>query len=139
MTLPKRILNYLAEIDTDRTCAVVKVTEAVMGMDKRHFKPVQLVDMAPGKSLIVVGPNRILKHVPGLKLIEIAPARFLLTIPSGTPLEALEVSMNDLFHNPKVEKNEREIAILTELINLIGEQRREQRLSKAELILIDTR
>jgi len=138
MTLPKRILDHLAEIDPDRTCAVVKVTEAVVGMDKKHFKPVELVEMAPGKSLIVVGPSRVLKHVTGLKLIEIAPARFLLTIPSGTPLEALEVSLNDLINNPKLEKNERESTVLKELIHLIGQKRRDQRLSKAEVIIINT-
>ena len=46
MTLPERILDRLAEIDPDRTRAVVKVTEAVTGMDGGPFKPVQLVEIA---------------------------------------------------------------------------------------------
>ncbi len=93
MTLPERILDLLAEIDPDRTCAVVKVTEAVVGAGKGHFKPVELVEMAPGKSLIVVGPSKALRKIPWIKLIEIARTRYLLTIPSGTSIEALEVAL----------------------------------------------
>jgi hypothetical protein len=138
MTLPERILNQLAEIDPDRACAVVKVTEAVAGTDKGRFKPVELVEMAPGKSLIVVGPSKALRQIPWLKLIEIARARYLLTIPSGTPIEALEVALRDLFRNPDLQKNERENTVLHELLNLIGQQRRSQHLSKAEILIIDT-
>ena len=50
MILPERILDQLAEIDPDRTWAVVKVTEAAVGTDKGRFKPVELVEMSPGKS-----------------------------------------------------------------------------------------
>jgi len=138
MTLPERILELLAEIDPDRTCAVVKVTEAVVGTGKGHFKPVELVEMAPGKSLIVVGPSKVLRKIPWLKLIEIARTRYLLTIPSGTSIEALEVALGDLSRNPELQKNEHENAVLHELLNLIGHQRRAQRLSKAEILIIDT-
>jgi hypothetical protein len=138
MTLPERILDQLAEIDPDRTCAVVKVTEAVVGTSKGHFKPVELVEMAPGKSLIVVGPSKALKKIPWLKLIEISQTRYLLTIPSGTPIEALEVALGDLFRVAELHKNEREITILKELLDLIGHQRRARRLSKAEILVIDT-
>ena len=138
MTLPERILDQLAAIDKDRTCAVVKVTEAVVGTEKGHFKPVELVEMALGKSLIVVGPSKALRKIPWLKLIEIARTRYLVTIPSGTPIETLEVALRDLFHSPELQKNEREIPILQELLDLIGHQRRAQRLSKAEILVIDT-
>jgi hypothetical protein len=138
MTLPERILDQLAEIDPDRTCAVVKVTEAVVGTAKGRFKPIELVEVAPGKSLIVVGPSKVLRKIAGLKLIEIARARYLLTIPSGTPIEALEVALRDLSHDPKLQKNERENTVLKELLNLIGHQRRTKRLSKAEILIIDT-
>lgn len=136
MTLPKRILDQLAEIDPDRTRAVVKVTEAVMGTAK-EFKPVELVEMTPDKSLIVVGPSKALRQIPWLKLIEMAPARYLLAIPPGTPIEALEVALRDLFFNPDLQKNERENTVLSELINLLGQQRRNLRLSKAEILIVD--
>lgn len=138
MTLPERILDQLAEIDPDRTCAVVKVTEAVAGVGKGKFKPVELVEMAPGKSLIVVGPSKVLRKIAWLKLIEIARARYLVTVPSGTPIEAVEVALRDLFHNPELQKNEREKAVLNELLNLIGHHRRSQHLSKEEILVIDT-
>jgi hypothetical protein len=138
MTLPERILDQLAEIDPDRTRAVVKVTEAVAGIGGEGFKPVELVEMAPGKSLIVVGPTKALKQIPWLKLIEIGRARYLLAIPSGTPIEALEVDLRDLCHNPELQKNEHETTVLQELLNLIGQQRRTRRLSKAEILIIDT-
>ncbi|MGA3086799.1 MAG: hypothetical protein ABSE95_18765 [Thermodesulfobacteriota bacterium] len=139
LTLPERIVDQLAEIDPDRALAVVKATEAVMGTGKGHFKPVELVEMAPGKSLIVVGPSKTLGKIPWLKLIEIARTRYLLTIPSGTSIEALEVALGDLSYNPELQKNEHENAVLHELLNLIGDQRRAQRLSKAEILIVDSR
>lgn len=138
MTLPQRILDQLAEIDPDRTWAVVKVTEAVAGAGAGRFKPVDLVEMAPGKALIVVGPSEALRRIPWLNLIEINRARYLLTVPTGTPVEALEVALRDLSQDPELQKNERESAVLQELLNLIGRQRRTRRLSKAEILIIDT-
>jgi len=138
MTLPERILSRLAQIDPDRACAVVKVTEAVGGTGMDGLKPVELVEMAPGKSLIVVGPSRALMQIPWLKLIEIAPTRYFLTVPSGTPVEVLEVALRDLSHDPDLQANERENSVLQTLLNLIGDRRRTQRLSKAEILIIDT-
>lgn len=136
MTLPERILEQLAAIDPDRARAIVKVTEAVAGANPRRFKPIQLVEMAPGKSLIVVGPSRALKKIPWLNLIEITPARYLLTIPPGTAIESLEVALLDLLHDPDINQNER--AILHELMNLIGHQRRTKCMSKAEIVVINS-
>lgn len=138
MTLPERILGHLAEIDPDRTCAVVKVTEAMVGTGKRSSKPLELVEIAPGKALIVVGPSKALRKIPGVKLIQIARGRYLVTIPLGTPVEVLEVALRDLSHNSELQKNERENSILNELLNLIGHKRRARHLSKAEILIIDT-
>jgi hypothetical protein len=138
MTLPIRILDRLAEIDADRANAVVKVTEAVTGIDRQHFKPVELVEMFPGKSLIVVGPSLALRKISWLRLIEIAPARYLLTLPPGTSIEALEVALYDLVSHQDPHLGEAENVILRELLNLLGHQRRAQRLSKAEILIIDS-
>jgi len=138
MTLPVRILDQLAEIDPDRTCAVVKITEAVVGNAEGYFKPVELVEMAPGKSLIVIGPSKTWKKIPGLKLIEISPARYLLTITSGMSIEALEVTLRDLLHHLESKKNEPENPILLELLNLLGQKRRAQHLSKAEILIVES-
>jgi hypothetical protein len=138
MTLPVRILEQLAVIDPDRTLAVVKATEAVMGSDGKQSKPVELVQMAPGKSLIVVGSSLVLRQIPWLKLIEIAPARYFLTIPSGTPIEVLEVALRDLANDSEQSYNQRELQVLNDLLQLIGKHRRSMRFSKAELLIIDT-
>jgi hypothetical protein len=136
MILPTRVLDALSRVDTDRARAVVKVTEAVMGTDKRHSEPVELVEMAANKFIIVVGASETLKRIPSLKLIEIAPGRHLLTISSGTPVEALEVALSDMIHEPKHQGNEPETRIMRELLNLIGAHRRTRRLTKSEILII---
>ena len=138
MTLPVRILEQLALIDPDRTLAVVKATEAVTGSGGKPSKPVELVQMASGRSLIVVSSSLALRQISWLRLIEIAPARFLMTVPSGTPIEALEVALRDLVNDPKQPKNLRETQVLEDLLQLIGQHRRSMRLSKAELLIIST-
>jgi hypothetical protein len=138
MTLPERILERLACIDEDRAQAVVKVTEAVSGAGEKAFKPVELVEMAPGKSLIVVGSSKALWGIPWLKMIEIAPMRYLLTVPSGTAVEVLEVALRDQFNDPDFQKDDWEVSILRELLSLIGHQRRSRRLSKAEILIVST-
>jgi hypothetical protein len=120
MTLPVRILDDLAKIDPDRAKAVVKATEAVLGGVTGPLKPVDLVEVAPGKSMIVIGPCPPLKQISWLKLIEIVPVRFLLAIPPGTPIEALEVALRDLVHARDPKSDPLEAAVLGELIDLIS-------------------
>ncbi len=139
MTLPERILKILVGIEPDRATAVVKVTEAVAGTGSGAFKPVELVEMAPGKSLIVVGPSRALEAISGLKMIEISRTRYLLAIPSGTPIEAFEISLHDLLARPELKEDGREWTLLQDLARLIGHQRRNNKLSKAEVLIIDSR
>ena len=128
----------LAAINKDRAQAIVKITDAVAGGGRRRHLPVELVEMSPGKSLIVVGPSQVLKNVPMLKLIEIAPARYLLTIPPGTAVESLEIVLHDMLNDPSVRHDEREHTILHELITMIGHQRRTKRMSKAEILIINS-
>jgi hypothetical protein len=138
VTLPERTLLQLAAINEDRAQAIVKVADAVAGSGRRRLAPVELVEMSPGKSLIVVGPSQALKRIPFLKLIEIAPARYLLTISSGTAVESLEVVLHDMLNAPNVRHDEREHVILHELITLIGHQRRTKRMSKAEILIVNS-
>lgn len=137
VTLPERTLSQLAAIEPDRARAIVKITDAIVGGERRRRSAVELVEMAPGKSLIVVGPSQALKRIPFLKLIEITPARYLLTITSGTAAESLEVALHDMLNAPTPPHDEREHAILLELTNMIGHQRRTQRMSKAEILIVN--
>ncbi|MDD5678637.1 MAG: hypothetical protein PHW60_11730 [Kiritimatiellae bacterium] len=138
VTLPERTLSQLAAINVDRARAIVKVTDAVAGGEQRRSRPVELVEMSPGKSLIVVGPCPTLNSISFLNLIEIAPARYLLTILPGTAVESLEVVLRDMLHDPNAHYDEREHAILLELLNLIGHQRRTKHMSKAEILIVNS-
>ena len=139
MTLPERILAQLAAIDADRARAIVKVTDAVVRGSPQRVHSVELVEMLPGKSLIVVGPSQALHRIPFLKLIEIAPARYLLTVLSGTAVESLEVVLRDMLHHHGLLHDARERALLTDLLDMIGHQRRTQCLSKAEILIVDSK
>jgi len=138
VTLPEHTLAELAAIDKDRARAIVKITDAVNGGGRRPLRPVELVEMSPDKSLIVVGPSKVLKRIPFLQLIEIAQSRYLLTLPSGTAVESLEVALNDMLNDADLEQDPRERDLLRELVTLIGRQRRSQRMSKAEILIISS-
>ena len=134
VTLPDRILHKLQSVNPDRCRAIVTCVEAVTGEGDRPLKPIELIEVAPGKALIVVGPSRSLMQIEWLRLVVIAPARYLLVLPSGTPIELLEVTIHDLLKN--LAQNDDERVLLTELLDIIGRQRREQTISKAELLFV---
>jgi hypothetical protein len=137
VTLPDRTLRQLASVTPDRARAIVKVTDAAVGSDEKGRKPVEVVEVSPGMGLIVVGPSRSLKQIPWLRLAEIAPARYLLAVPSGTAIETLEVEVTDLLEGLPVEE-EHERQLLTELRSYISKLRRGRKMSKAELLFIET-
>jgi hypothetical protein len=132
VTLPERILKDLQSINPDRSRAIVKCVETLMEKGGRSLKHVQLIEVVPGKALIVVGPSLYLRQIEWLQLVEITPLRYLLVLPSGTPVEALEVTIQDLLG--QVDPDSDEKVILTELLDVIGFQRRDRSISKAELL-----
>ena len=135
VTLPERILQDLHSINTDRSRAIVKCVEAVMAKGDSPFKSVELIELIRGKALIVVGQSPSLQQIEWLRLVEIAPFRFLLVLPSGTAVEVLEVTIQDLLRN--LDPSSSENALLKELLDVISHQRRGHSISKAELLFID--
>jgi hypothetical protein len=135
VTLPERILRELQSIDHDRSRAIVKCVEAAMDGGDRPFKPVELIELTPGKALILVGSSPSLKQIEWLRLVEIAPLRNLLVLPSGTAVEVLEVTIQDILRN--LEPDQSESILLTELLDVIRHQRRSKSISKAELLFVD--
>ena len=135
VTLPERILRKLQSVNRDRSRAIVKCAEAVTGEGEHPLKPVELVEVAPGKALIVVGPSRSLAQIEWLRLVEIAPARYLLVLPSGTPVEVLEVAISDLLENLGQDGGER--VLLAGLQDILTLQRRGRTITKAELVFVD--
>jgi hypothetical protein len=138
VTLPERTLRLLAAVDKDRARAVVKVTDTALApTDRAEKKLVEVVEVMPGVGIILVGASRGLRQIPWLRLVEVAPARFLLSIPSGTPVESLEIALDDLREAvPPADGRER--AILEQLHALMRTLRRGRSVSKAEMLFVDT-
>jgi hypothetical protein len=138
VTLPERTLRLLAAVDKDRARAVVKVTDAALApTDGPQSQLVDVVEVMPGIGIILVGPSRCLRQIPWLRLVEVAPGRFLLTIPSGTPVDSLEIALHDLLETvPPADARER--VILEGLHALMRRLRRGRSVSKAEMLFVDT-
>src|SRR5690349_18001779 len=92
VTLPDSTLARLAAIDPDRSRAIVKATDAAMAAQSNGVALPELVEVAPGIRVILVGPTRSLRQIEWLRLFEVAPFRFLLIIPSGTSVDSLELA-----------------------------------------------
>ena len=137
VTLPESTLTQLEAIDSDRARAIVKATSAAMQSESKRRKSVELVEVAPGLKVIIVGPSQYLPKVKWLRLIEIAPLRFLLTIPSGTAIDSVELAIIDLLQQVKPsEKWEK--SLLEGLRDLMRDLRNEEKLSKAEVLFVGT-
>jgi hypothetical protein len=135
VTLPERTLKQLEMIHADRARAIVKVAAAALGFktSKRPF--VEVVEAYPEQSLIIVGPSKRLKEIDFLRLVEVSPSRFLLVIPSGTSIESLELAVGDLLEQtPPGDVYEH--GLLTELNRIMRQRRRQQDVTKAEILLI---
>ena len=137
VTLPRRILRELEHIDPDRAKAIVKCVEQTTGYTYPEGKAVDVVQLTKTIGLIVVPPCRSLKSIPWLQLIEITPSRFLLALPSGTTIEFLEITLVDLIENlPKEHLAEK--AVLMDLRQKLSRHRRKERLTKGEIVFINT-
>ena len=137
VTLPESTLAKLAAINPDRAQAIVQATDAAMPRKAGAHKQVELVEVVPGLGVIIVGPSRYLQKIKWLRLVQLAPMRYLLVVPSGTAVDSLEVAIIDLLEN--LDQNEEsEKATLEELRDMMRSLRLGGKLSKAELMFIDT-
>jgi hypothetical protein len=135
VTLPESTLARLAAIDPDRSRAIVKAADGAMALHDGVSLP-ELVEVAPGIRVILVGPTRCLRRIEWLRLFEVAPFRYLLVIPSGTSVDSLEVAVIDLLENLQ-DDDPMERETLEKLRRLIGTLRRGAEVSKAELLLVE--
>ncbi len=137
VTLPQRILDLLGQVDSDRARAIAKVTEAAVGRDRPENRQMEMVEIAPGRCVLVVSQSEYLRRIPWLKLVEISPARNLLIIPPGTPIETLEVSLMDMIEDTGTDP--KAVAMLKQLRTTLSRLRREGRVTKGEIIFFTTR
>jgi hypothetical protein len=138
VTLPERTLERLSLINADRARAIVTATELATATVSSQQPDVEVVEVAKGAGVILVGPNQSLRRIPWLRLVEVSPARSLLSLPSGTAVESLEIAILDLLdHLLPEEAGEREM--LLRLRELIRGFRQEQTVSKVEILIVKTR
>jgi hypothetical protein len=97
---------------------------------------VDVLEMAPNTGLFVVPAHASLNNVAWLKMIQIAPARYLLAIDPGTPIEKVEVSLMDLIDEAG-RSTPHDVPVLELLRATLGQLRRDGKVSKAEVLLID--
>lgn len=139
VTVPTRVLRMLRELNPDRARAIVRATETALGARKeRDPMRVEVVEVAPGIGLIIVGPSDSLLRIPWLRLAEIAPGRYILTIVPGTSIETIEVAIGDILED-REDMGRDERAMITEILKWIRTLRRAQNITKAELLLVSTR
>ena len=137
MVLPERTLAQLAAIDRDRARAIVKLAAHQTEGGRHGSQAVEVVSVAPGAGIILVGPLRALRRLDSLQLVEVVPGRFLLTIPTGTAIERLEMELLDLLDDlPRDMEPER--PGLEKLRALLGQQRKKRAVTKREFLLIAT-
>jgi hypothetical protein len=137
VTLPENTLARLASIDADRARAIVKATDVALAGADSERDPVELVEVAPDLSIVIVEPSRVLRTIGWLRLIEVAPLRYMLALPQGTAVDSLELTLVELLEGAE-EMDDRETLLLKQLRNLMRKSRRRGDLSKAEILFIDT-
>ena len=134
-TLPEGTLQQLAALDDDRAVAIVKAAAAATRPSNGKKPLVELMDVCAGDAVIIVAPSKCLRSIEWLHLVEITPSRFLMAVPTGTPVEALELAVADLLDNlPSREDHER--TILTELRGILSHRRRTQPIRKMEIMFL---
>jgi hypothetical protein len=137
IALPAEVVRLLETVDEDPVQAIVKLAGTGVPRGLIEGSSYEIVEVAPQKSVIIVGSETRLSRIPWLKLVEIAPGRNLIAIPSGTSLESLEISILDLIeHMPSDDLSER--TLLEDFRKYVGRLRRNRKMSKFEILIVDS-
>ena len=135
VTLPESTLEILNSIDPDRGKAIVKLAKGAVSRDGAAEELVEVVEMASGAGVIVVGPCAALRRIPFLHLVEVAPTRFLLALDQGHDFKALELALIDAsIEVPDGEHRER--LLIERLLEAVREVRRSDSGRSAEILLV---
>ena len=134
VTLPESTLEKLKQLDRDRARAIVKAVNGYPGGNA----PLPGVEIAPAaqcSSLLIVPANVSLRRLPWLKLLEVVPGRFLIAVAPGTPIERIEIGLNDLIDDAPGQFPE-ELDMLLSLRDAVNNLRRGKQLQKNEILVI---
>ncbi|WP_170157005.1 hypothetical protein [Roseimicrobium gellanilyticum] len=135
LTLPEETLNDLLKIDRDRSQAIVKLTKSALGKDESPRSMVEVVEMVADIGLLVVGPSALLRRIPFLHLVEVSAGRYLMALAPGNDVKSLEIAITDIVDDLP-EREERERALLLELLGHLRKLRKKDRVSMAELLFV---
>nr|WP_321467395.1 hypothetical protein [uncultured Desulfobulbus sp.] len=136
LTLPKRILQNLEDIDKDRAKAIVKCVETVLSLGSEAENNVELINISEDAAVLAIGPCRSLESIPWLHLVEITPSRYLLTVPTGTPMTSLEVALLDLIETLP-EEHKSDLETLLEIRLQLSQHRRQDQVNTREMFLLN--
>jgi hypothetical protein len=135
VTLPERILEKLQLIDKDRGSAITKTVDSLIPEGNLQLPPLEIIKICDGQGLIVIEYSKALSRIPGIQLIEIAPVRYIISVQSGASVDSLELALIDLIdHMPASEASE--IPLLVELRKTLKSLRRNQSITKAEILFV---
>jgi hypothetical protein len=135
ITLPDRMLNLLDAAGPDRARALARAVDQMYGGPQRTRPSVEVLEVAKGVGIIVVGPSIRLRKIPKLRLVEVGPFRYLLTLLGGLVAADLEVILADILHEEeRLDPGERDLiaALHQQLRNL----RRNEQVSRAEILFV---
>lgn len=136
VTLPERTLEQLERIDGDRARAIVKLAAAAA--PEVAAPAVEIVEVSSGVGILVVAASPTLSDIPFIRLAEISPGRHLVALEPGTSVEALEIALLDALHGLRDGDDSPDRATLEALLESLSGVRRQQAVSKAEILFVAT-
>jgi hypothetical protein len=100
LTLPEEVIKALTTVDPDLSRAVVRVTQPELA--KRPHPPAELA--AFGRhAVIIVNPSRTLERLTGVMLVPLPDGRALISFDDPRTIAELELQIQDLLEDPRVE------------------------------------
>lgn len=136
LTLPESTLEGLRLIDEDRGQAIVKLTQQALRSGDSAQPQVEIMEMAANIGVLIIGPSSALRRIPFLHLVEVAPARFLLALDPGNDFKNLEIAIHDVLEDVP-ENDERERALIAQLLQHIRNVRKNSRVRMAEILFVN--
>ena len=136
LTLPESTLEGLRLIDDDRGQAIVKLTQQALRSGDSGQPQVEIMEMAANIGVLIIGPSSALRRIPFLHLVEVAPARFLLALDPGNDFKNLEIAIHDVLEDVP-ENDERERALIAQLLQHIRNVRKNSRVRMAEILFVN--
>ena len=104
LTLPEDVVAALRSVDDDLSRAVVRLAEPLIGQAPQAAAELKTFG---SRSVIVVPPNRLLKHRAGVEFVPFPDGRALICFQEGLSISDIELRIRDALTD-SVEPKDRE-------------------------------